>query len=96
MSCESYRGGRCMATEHMDFCGCQGDVTDCDFFPEKRKEANDHKKTMSLIHDIVDKAVRSKDRYVSIYCGKNGPSVNVYPMFEEDESVIEVKEKNNA
>lgn len=85
MRCDNYRGGRCMATGHMEFCDCQGEVTDCDFFPEKREKAIEHEKSMTLIHDIIDKAVASGDRWVSIYCGPNGPSVNVYPLFEEGE-----------
>lgn len=85
MRCANYRGGRCMSTPHMEFCCCQGDVTDCDFFPEKREKAIEHEKSMALIHDIIDEAMTSKDRYVSIYCGPNGPNVFVYPLFEEDE-----------
>ena len=38
------------------------------------------------IHEIIDNAMKSKDRYVTIYCSESGTSVNVYPItdYEDD------------
>lgn len=34
------------------------------------------------IHKIIDDAMEKKDRYVTVYIGKHGTSVNVYPVDE--------------
>lgn len=38
------------------------------------------------IHEIIDEAMRKKDRYVTIYCSESGSvSVNVYPISDDEE-----------
>lgn len=83
--CDYYESSRCLGTKEMDFVNCSGDKTKCSVYPEKKKDAEDHARTMSIINDIVDKAIRAGDRWVSIYCGDSGVSVNVYPLYEEGE-----------
>lgn len=90
--CEKYYGGRCVDAESLEFATCEGDEAKCDFYPDKKEAAIQHEKTMSLIGDIVDRAVKAGDRWVSIYCGPNGPSVNVYPLFADNEDNENAKE----
>ena len=44
-----------------------------------------NQKEKELIFDIIDKAMETGDRYVTIYMGEYGISVSVYPMEEESE-----------
>ena len=41
--CDSYTTyygeSRCLGTKEIDRCGCEGDESKCDFYPEKRKAA---------------------------------------------------------
>ena len=43
MVCDSYTTysgeSRCLGTKEIDRCGCEGDESKCDFYPEKRKVA---------------------------------------------------------
>ena len=43
MFCDSYTTysgeSRCLGTKEIDRCGCEGDESKCDFYPEKRKVA---------------------------------------------------------
>lgn len=37
-----------------------------------------------FVNDIIDRAMQKKDRYVTLYFGEAGTSVNIYPMTEEE------------
>lgn len=38
-----------------------------------------------FVNDIIENAMQKKDRYVALYFGEGGTSVNVYPISEEEE-----------
>lgn len=39
-----------------------------------------------FIHDVIDKAMETKDRSVTLYFGNYGCSVSIYPISEDEES----------
>ena len=48
--------------------------------------STEDKKTESLryIHDLIEDAMKKKDRYVTIFFGESGTHVSVYPLTEEE------------
>ena len=52
MVCDSYTThsgeSRCLGTKECDRCGCDGDESKCDFYPEKRKEAEKKMNTAEM------------------------------------------------
>ena len=38
-----------------------------------------------ILYDLIEDAMRTKDRSVSIYIGEHGVSISVYPLKDEDE-----------
>lgn len=40
---QPFASGRCSGTKEFDFCDCGGDVTKCDFYPDKRRKALEEK-----------------------------------------------------
>ena len=52
MACDSYTTysgeSRCLGTKEIDRCGCGGDESKCDFYPEKRKAAEKSMNTAEM------------------------------------------------
>ena len=52
MVCDSYTTysgeSRCLGTKEIDRCGCGGDESKCDFYPEKRKMAEKKMNTAEM------------------------------------------------
>ena len=52
MVCDSYTTysgeSRCLGTKEIDRCGCGGDESKCDFYPEKRKAAEKKMNTAEM------------------------------------------------
>ena len=52
MVCDSYATysgeSRCLGTKEVDRCNCGGDESKCDFYPEKRKEAEKKMNTAEM------------------------------------------------
>ena len=44
------------------------------------------------IHKLIDDAMEKKDRSVTIFFGKHGTSVSVYPITDDVEEAIEIYE----
>lgn len=42
------------------------------------------KLTSEFLRNIIDEAMRKKDRTISIFCSNQGTSVNIYPATDED------------
>ena len=62
-SCYSFNGwyGVCSGTRELDRCECNGDMTKCDFYPEKRKGNKMNTAEMWLKAQVDGKMYRSKD-----------------------------------
>lgn len=53
--CNCYKDGRCYGTKEMEECHCMGNLSVCDFYPEKRNYSNFYKKRLEVIKDIINK-----------------------------------------
>ena len=51
-------------------------------FESKYSNNNDKNKTTDTILKIINEAMETKDRYVSLYFGEEGTQVSVYPLLD--------------
>lgn len=58
--------GRCLGTKEIEICGCGGDESKCNFYPERRKKSR--KLSLSdIIHELMENQFELTIRRVSVF-----------------------------